>query len=195
MERNMNVRLIILLIVAAGMAVYFAVGKNKEPVVVEVDAVSDPDDGDATPKVDTRTISDFPLPGREPADAPEAPDDFGVTVEVDQSGDKNRLYLNITEKHGYYVETFRITAWYKKPGVTGPEDSPLIVPIYLNQYLKANETLRTCIEVVPAELRYVGGDIGKSENWEARVDHYDRVREKNPEKFPTVVNVTSCDKN
>lgn len=188
----MNVRLLILLVVAGGMAVYFAVGKNKEPVVVELDAAADPDSGDTGEKVETRTLSDFPLPGREPAEEPETPDDFSVTVEVDRSTGKNRLYFNITEKHGYYVETFRVLAWYKRPGVTGPEDSPLTVPVYLNDYLKANETLRTCIEVVPAELSRVGGDIGKSENWEARIEHYDRAREKNPEQFPPVVRVNSC---
>lgn len=188
----MNVRLLILIVVAGGMAVYFAVGKNKESVVIEIDEDPTSNEPGGSKKIETRTPADFPLPGREPADPPEAPDDFAVTVEVDRSTGKNRLYFNITEKHGYYVETFRLLAWYKRPGVTGPEDSPLTVPHYLNDYLKANETLRTCIEVVPAELSRVGGDIGKSENWEARIDHYDRAREKNPDQFPPVIRVNSC---
>jgi len=188
----MKVRLLILVLVAGGLAVYFAAAKNREPVVIEVET-PDPDEPGADPPVDTRTLSERPLPGHEPATPPEAPDDFAVTVEVDRAQGKNRLYFNITEKHGYYVETFRMQAWYTRPGVTGPEDSPLVVQHYLNEYLKANDTLRTCIEVVPAELSRVGGDIGTSANWEARIDHYDRSREKNPDPLPTLLKVNSCE--
>lgn len=189
----MKVRLVILVMVAGGLAVYFAAGKNKEPVVIIED---EPEVDVPVPKevvTNRRTLSERPLPGREPADPPEAPDDFAVTVEVDRSKGKNRLYFNITEKHGYYVETFRLLAWYKKQGVTAPEDSPLVVPVYLNEYLKANDTLRTCIEVVPAELASVGGDIGATANWEARIDHYDRSREKNPDPLPSLLKVNTCE--
>lgn len=186
-------RLIILVVVAGGMAVFLALNKSNQPSTTQVDPPSATESGSGNPEINTKIISEFALPGAEPADPPEVPDDFAVTVEVDTSKGKNRLYFNITEKHGYYVETFRLTAWVKRPGVEGPEDSPLQVPVYLPEYLKANETLRTCIEVVPAELRHVGGSIGKSEDWEARIDYYHRAREKNPEKFPPTLRVQPCD--
>lgn len=189
----MNVRLIILVVVAGGMAVFLATNRSKQPATMAIDAPAEADVVSQEVRDKSKVPSEIPLPGSEPDDPPVVPDDFAVTVEVDTSKGKNRLYFNITEKHGYYVETFRLTAWFKRPGVEEPEDSPLQVPVYLPEYLKANETLRTCIEVVPAELRRVGGSIGKSEDWEARIDYYHRAREKNPETFPPTLRVQPCD--
>jgi len=117
---------------------------------------------------------------------------MAVAVEVDRSSGKNRLFFNITESHGYYVETFRIQVWYVRPGVTGPENSPLHFTIYKDDFLKANETYRTCAEVVPAELALVGGDMGSTENWDARIIWQCRAREKNPDPLPIVTNMDRC---
>lgn len=192
----MSVRLVILILLAGGMALYFAAGKNKAPTTIEVVEVQEdelPPEEKHRLDEERKTLAQRPLPGREPEDPPEAPEDFSVVVEVDHSSGKNRLYFNISEKHGYYVETFRLLAWYKKPGVTGPENSPLTVPDYVNDYLKANDTLRRCIEIVPAELSRVGGDMGTSENWEARIDEYNRARVKDPDPLPRVTRMHSCD--
>lgn len=117
-----------------------------------------------------------PLEGEEPAEAPE----LSVRIEVDTGGGKNRLCAYITEAHGYYVESFHILFWWigedGTPGKSFPE--------YFNVYLKANDTLKQCFEVVPAELAKVGGHIGESKNWAARVTQHGRARLKNPNPLP-----------
>lgn len=186
-----SARLLILVVLAGGLAVYFAVGKNRAPAAVEADAENaDWMTKEEHDRIDQEKIelSKRPLPGKEPAEAP----DLAVTVEVDRAGGKNRLYFNITESHGYYVETFRIQVWYKRPGVTGPEDSPLLFTVYKDEYLKANETFRTCAEVVPAELVLVGGDMGATENWDAKVIYHGRAREKNPDSLPIITDMDRC---
>jgi len=182
----MNARLIILIVLAGGLAVYFAVAKSRpgkpsnEPPLPKTEG----------PNVSAVPLNELPLPGSEPAVPPE----LAIKVEVDTSKGKNRLYFNITEAHGYYVEQFRIDAWYKREGVTGADDSPTgALDFFFDQYLKANETLRLCGEVVPEELRPVGGDIGSSENWDAEVTWHGRAREKNPEKLPPITDLRRCE--
>ena len=191
----MKARLLILIVLAGGLAVYFAVGKNRAPTVVEtVTQGEDPDGREMTPdqikrkREEQTELCKRPLPGVEPPEKP----DLAVTVEVDPTGKKNRLYFNISESHGYYVETFRIQAWYKREGVTGPEDSPLEWTLYVDNYLKANETFRTCAEVVPAELSRVGGDMGTTANWDAKIIWHCRARAKNPDPLPFVTDMGRC---
>ncbi len=187
----MKARLLILIVIAGGLAVYFAVGKNREPVVVEEDL---PDEGPTAEELEDirlkqKTLEERRLPGQEPPARPEV----AVTVEVDLASGKNRLFFNVSEAHGYYVETFRILVWYKRPGVTGPDDSPILFEHYVNDYVKANETLRTCAEVVPAELARVGGNMGTTDNWDARIILHGRARVKNPDPLPPLARATSCD--
>ena len=187
----MSARLLILIVLAGGLAVYFAVGKNRAPAVVEADAENaDLMTEEERDRIDQEKLelSKRPLPGKEPMEPP----DLAVTVEVDRTSGKNRLYFNITESHGYYVETFRINVWYKREGVTGPENSPLHFTVYKDEYLKANETFRTCAEVVPAELVLVGGDIGTTENWDADIIYHGRSREKNPDSLPIITDMGRC---
>jgi hypothetical protein len=189
----MNARLLILIVLAGGLAVYFAVAKNQAPVVVET-AAEDKDGDEMTAKeiedkrLEGTELIKRPLPGKEPAEPP----NLAVSVEVDRISGKNRLYFNITESHGYYVETFRIQFWYVRPGVTGPEDSPLSFTVYKDDFLKANDTLRTCAEVVPAELSRVGGDMGTTQNWDAEIVFHGRAREKNPDPLPIVTAMDRC---
>ncbi len=187
----MSARLLILIVLAGGLAVYFAVGKNTAPAVIE--PAAEDEDGMTREELEQKRkeqteLCTRPLSGKEPAESP----NLAVTVEVDRSSGKNRLFFNITESHGYYVETFRIQVWYVRPGVTGPENSPLRFTIYKDDFLKANETYRTCAEVVPAELSLVGGDIGSTENWDARIVWHCRAREKNPDPLPIVTNMDRC---
>ncbi len=185
----MNVRLVILVLLAGGLAVYFAVGKNREPVNVEpLETGVDPEDEDRI-RAEQDTLDQRDLPGEEPSEEPE----LAVTVEVDRSKGKNRLYFNLSEKHGYYVETFRVAAWYKEPGLTDYEDAKCQVRLYVNDYIKANETLRICAEAVPAELARVGGDMGTTENWDAEITDYGRARAKNPDPLPPLTRVHKCD--
>ena len=187
----MNARLLILIALAGGLAIYFAFGKNRAPAVVET--IEEDGDGLTQEQIDEIRVKQTelckrPLPGRDPAEPP----NLAVTVEVDRSSGKNRLYFNITESHGYYVETFRIQVWYKGEGVTGPEGSRLSFTVYVDDYLKANETLRTCAEVVPAELAHVGGDMGTTANWDAKIIWHCRAREKNPDPLPVVTDMGRC---
>ena len=189
----MKARLVILVVLAAALAVYFAGVKGKEPVVDTAFESGLTKEEESQTQADKRLLSERPLPGREPAVRPKAPEDFAVTIEVDPSGKKNRLYFTISERHGYYIETMRIIAWRTKGGTTDPEDSPLVVPVYVNDYIKANETLRWCAEVVPAELARVGGDLGTTADWAARVEYFHRAREKHPDPLPSVLRMVSCD--
>ena len=189
----MGVRLLILVVIAGGLAVYFAVAKKPAPIVEE-----DPDirimmpdgTGGELGKVreEQKLVADQPIGGSEPS----VPPDIRVKVEVDTSSGKNRLYFTISEAHGYYLDTFQLLAWWVEEGVTGPDDSPLNVPIFLNTYKKANETLRTCVEVVPAELDDVGGDIGTTKDWDVKLVKYGRARERNPDRFPVVSETGQC---
>ena len=117
-----------------------------------------------------------------------------VQVEVDRSKGKNRLFFTISEAHGFYVEQFRVRFWYVKEGVTGPEDSPVNVTQFFDRFLPAKDTLRVCMEVVPAELTRVNGDMGDTSNWKAEIVWHGRARAKNPDPMPPRTDiVTSCD--
>jgi len=178
---TLKVRLLILIVIAAVLAVAFAFPKNPAKVAVEEDLTTT-ESPEKQKEIDLRrkTLWERPLPGREPAADPE----LDIQVEVDRSRGKNRLYFTISEKHGYYVETFDISVWFKKPGEKIDEDSRPTATMHVENFLKANDTLRVCMEVVPAELDKVGGDIGATQNWEARITNYGRVREKNPDPLP-----------
>ena len=187
----MNARLLILIVLAGGLAMYFAVVKNRAPVVVE--PITEDDSGMTKEELAIKRIVQIelrnrPLPGKEPAEPP----NLAVTVEVDRASGKNRLYFNVSESHGYYVESFRIQFWFKREGFTGPEDSPLPLTHYVDNFLKANETFRTCAEVVPTELSRVGGDMGTAQNWDARIVWHGRAREKNPDPLPLVTDMDRC---
>ena len=185
----MNVRLLILIAVAAGLAVYFATVKSRPTAVSGPtdDAPGEPQDPGLEDR--KRTLDTFDLPGTEPTD----PADLSVRAEVDRSQGKNRLYFTISERHGYYVEQFRVHAWYKGEGVTGPENSRLVVPFFFDRFLKADETLRVCGEAVPAELSHVDGDIGTTANWDAEIVTHGRVRAANPTPLPPITDLGRCD--
>jgi hypothetical protein len=172
----MGARLVILVLIAGGLAVYFAVRPKASPQVIEVD---DPSVGGVAGPI--KTVAEQPIDGREPPEKP----DIQVKVEVDTALGRNRLIFTISEAHGYYVDTIDLLAW-RKGEVSGPENSPLRVTYHMNNYLKANETQRACVDIVPAELSKVGGDIGKTEDWEVQVIRYGRAREKNPNPLPEV---------
>jgi hypothetical protein len=193
----MRARLLILVAIAVGLAVAFAM---KKPVAPPSPATSESEkESDTEILLDSeqdkgrveewkKRLADRPLPGEEPKIPPE----LDIRVEVDTTQGKNRLFFYITEKHGYYVEVFGIDFWYKDAQATGPENSPLPIRHHLEKYLKASETMKDCIEVVSAELAKVGGDIGTSANWDARIHHHGRARDKNPEKLPVLAPMETC---
>jgi hypothetical protein len=187
----MKPRLLILIVAAAGLAVYFASLKSR-PVSTKVDAPDESILSDEERKqidLTQKMLDTFPLSGKEPAE----PADLSVLVEVDRSKGKNRLYFTISERHGYYVEQLKVRLWWKKGGVKEPKDSPLDAEQFFDRYLKANETLRLCMEVVPFELAKVGGDIGRTEDWGSEIAWHGRVRDKNPNPLPPDKDLGRCD--
>jgi hypothetical protein len=181
----MNPRLLILIVVAAGMAIYFAAvrggAKPNDNELKSLESASTPFQG---------TLDTLKLAGSEPAEKP----DVAVQVEVDRSKGKNRLFFTISEAHGFYVEQFRVRFWYVKAGVTGPEDSPVNVTQFFDRYLPAKGTLRVCMELVSAELVKVNGDMGDTSNWKAEIFWHGRARAKNPDPMPPRTDIaTSCD--
>jgi len=186
----MSARLVILVVLAGGLAVYFAVRPKPMPKAQAEgeDMTIITADGQTRDDIVTKTVSEQPISGTAPADPP----DLSVQVDVDTSGGRNRLLFTISEAHGWYADTFNVVAWRVGPGVDGPDDSPLSVAVHVNDFLKANETLQTCADVVPAELSRVGGQIGRTEDWGARIISHGRVREKNPDPLPRVSAAGRC---
>lgn len=112
-----------------------------------------------------------PLPGEEPA----IPPIMHGKVRVDPNG--KRLFIDITEEHGYYAETFNVGVWKKAT----PDQ---VLSLHFDKYLKANETLTVSIYLNPFEItNYAGGSLGTDEDWEASVTCR-RARVKNPDQFP-----------
>ena len=184
----MKPRIVILIVTVAGLAIYLATRATAPPVeeMVFEDSIT----GEELRKIRLlqTLLKDRPLPGSEPSQPPE----LAIQVEVDETSEKNRLYFYITEAHGYYVEMFDIAFYFNpdpdKPGGEGPR----ACSAYIDDYVKANETLKGCIEVVPAELQTIGGDMGTSENWEAEIVSHGRARMQNPDPLPPLTETGKC---
>ncbi len=177
----MKPRLLILIAFAGGLAVYFAIAPSRP--VGEAASNSNPSAGDGRELSEQQRheliteLPLLPLAGDEPEEAA----NVLVAVDVDSSSGKNRLVLTLSESHGYYVEYFQLRVWYKETPDMDYADSPLRFNQVIDKYIKANESLRDCVTVVPAELNRVGGDIGTSDKWDAEVSSFARARESNPD--------------
>ena len=186
----MKPRLLILLALAGGLAVWMAVrpaASSVQKPVDEDDEVGEVDEGVTLRK---QMLSERPLPGEEPSEEP----DFSITVEVDPTQAKNRLYYYISEAHGYYVETFDIDFYYNAtPKQPLGENAVPIFQQYINDYVEAGETKKGCLEVANAELARIGGRMGRSENWKAEIVDHGRARAKNPDPLPSVDRLVKCD--
>ncbi len=179
----MKPRLLLLVAIAAGLAIYFASAKSRNPSLILDEPIEDVENEGDLSILESRklTLDELPLPGRAPAE----PADIAVRVEVDRSRGKNRLYFTLSERHGYYVEQFRIAFWWKKGGLDKEQ--------FFDRYLLANETLRLCLEVVPAELDMIGGDIGSTSDWDTEISWHGRVRDRNPDPLPPDKDLGRCD--
>lgn len=181
----MGARLIILIFLAGGLAVYFAVQPKKQAVGPDregSDMLVLRADGQVEGDIIKELVSEQPISGSEPKEKPE----FRVGVEVDRTHGKSRLILTLTELHGFYADTFDVEIWRKGENVTGPEDSPYSFVMHINNFLRAKSTFRTCLDIVPAELRHVGNEVGTAADWDAAVVKYGRAREVDPEPLPRV---------
>jgi len=188
----MKPRLIILVVVAAALAITFALRSSAPPKKdMDKDTVVQTDHGEKINELrnQQKMVFEFPLPGKEP----DEPCEFNVNVRVDTSTGKNRLVLEISEIHGDYVELPEAEIWYAGPDGLDLAQSPLSFTHLMNRYIPANETMVECLEVVPAELSHIGGSIGTDSDWRAEIIEYRRARTKNPEKFPPVGGKSRCD--
>jgi hypothetical protein len=183
----LSFRLLMLLIVAGALAVGWGLCATRPPTAtIEVPAFLPPAGFD---DMDLETIrhrqEDIPSEHVE-AEELEPPPEFDVAVHVDSKGLKNRLFLEITETHGYYVEALTVEVWYKPgPGPVPEGWSPLVMhPV--NKYIKVGETLRDCLELVKFEVDLIGGTLGTEENWYAEVSRYGRALETNPDPLPAL---------
>ena len=189
----MSARLIILVVVAAILAVRFAMTSSAPPQPAADMELQTFDGVDGKTleeiRVEQKSLWERDLPG----ESPEVDPELDIRVEVDTSLGKNRLYLCITEAHGYYMDTFTINIWYTGNGKYNSEDSPLIVSHrIMNRFLKANDTLVDCLEIVPAELSRIDDDIGETGNWDAEIIDWGRAREENPDPLPQVTQYDPC---
>ncbi len=186
----LTIRFVLMIAAASGLALHLATRtpKAEDYGPTRVAGIGERPDGPLDP-TRIQMIWQQDISGEEPEDEPE----FSVRVTLDPTDGKNRVYYEITEANGFYVDSFKVDFWYKKNPDMLFEDSPLAKSVIINDYLKADETLEGCLEWVPAELREIYGDMGTSENWAAEVSFYHRARLENPETLPTVVKATSCD--
>ena len=185
----MKPRLVILIVLAGGLAVYFAT-RASAPPTEEPEFKDDMSAEDrARIREQQKMLWERDLPGEEPPEPP----DLSIQVEVDASGAKNRLFYYVTEANGYYVESFDIDFWYKPTPDIEFDDSPLAFSQPVNDYLPANAALEGCLEIVPAEIGRIDNHMGTSENWEAEITAYGRARMQNPDPLPDLAKATSCD--
>lgn len=196
----MKTRLIILVVAAVGLAAVWAFRSppppdtdpfardDGEPTMDVPDGV-DPDDVVRSQKLiwEQHRDGDFTC-----TKAPE-PADVAVTIEAEPSGSKNRLWLYLTEAHGYFAGYIVIDIWYTggDPSVTS-EDSLYSVEIPKNIYIPANETARTCFEFNPAELERVGGELGTSSDWRGEVRYVAVTCVENPTRMPVLAAYDTC---
>lgn len=174
----MKPRLLILCACLGGMAIWVALTGS-----APADPVGEIEEQSQEVQDSKKMLYEWDLPGEEPSVELE----FDMSVWVDDADDKNRLYFSISEIHGYYVESLSLDFYYKPTPETTYEESRLRLPMYVNAYIKAGETLTSFVEVVPGELKAVDGDFGTTENWGLEITYFGRAREKNPKILRTVV--------
>ncbi len=187
----MKARLVVFAVLGVSLLVYHVVTNDDlRPQVPTLGRVLPGEPPHEVVEIRKQLVREQKIGGEEPPE----PVDLTVRVWTDPTDGKNRLYYEISEAHGYYVDTFRLQFWFAGgEGITGPRSSPLVVPVFLNDYLTAGDVLRSCVDVTPIELRGVGGSLGSSEDWAARVVSYYRARAANPDPLPEAPVGIRCD--
>ena len=121
------------------------------------------------------------------------PADMSIQIRLDPDDGKNRIYFELAEAHGFYLDTCNLVFWYTDgDNATGIGSSPIVVRHVLNDYVEAGRRLRSCIDVSGAELERVGGDMGQTDNWRATINACHRACEGNPTYFPMVTTAVRC---
>lgn len=174
----MGPRLVCLVLAGVGLAIYLAMRASAPPTaVVEMD-------GELSEELQLirekqESIGDLPLDCEEPAEPPV----IAIRHEVRPGEGKNRLHYWLDEAHGYYVEAPVIEFFYvRSPGAGRPADD-LVWQLPLNNYITANETFAGCMDLTDNELAPLGGGMGTTENWGARIVRYGRFCAGNPSRL------------
>jgi hypothetical protein len=172
----MKPRLIILIVVLVVVAVVAAVKRTSQPK--ETNEVTKA--RDLAPTVEgqsgfKKALHQISVPGDEPPEEPS----FDVDIKVDQTEGKQRLRFYITEEHGYFVETLRMNLYYL-PDEAEQDEAIFVTELFINKYLRANDTLEYHTELTPVEMNRIGGDMGTDDNWLAEIIYYHAVREEDP---------------
>lgn len=197
----MKPRLLILVVLAVGVAVFWA-WKRSAPAAngagvlapdITDEQIAD-SSGMTSEEIKKKREEQTLLPNR-PLNCERAPDKptVNVRLEVDTSAGKSRMWLYLTEANGWYAQHFAIDIWYTggDDSVT-PEESKHAFEIRKDEYIRAKDTLKTCIELNPAEIARVGGSIGSSSDWKAEVTYTDRrACLKDPDPLP-ILSESTC---
>ncbi len=163
----MGARLIVLIVLGAGLAVYYG---TRTPVAPDAHVKIQEFDSDKPEP--GQMLWHYDLPGEQPAEPP----DLELDISVDPADGKNRIYFTLSEANDYYVESFILEFWYLTDPDTEFEESPLRVVHYVDKYIKAGEVLEDCTDVVNEELKRVGGEMGTIDNWAGRISGRGRMR-------------------
>ncbi len=126
------------------------------------------------PGSDMRTLGERELPGEPPPVSPE----FDLTFEVPAGVGGNALIIYVSERHGYYVETFQI--------LINKKGFPFALELYYDRFLRANDVLVIRENIVPAELPHFGGDMGTGDDWEGVATRHGRYRAEDPDPLPVL---------
>jgi hypothetical protein len=173
----MKPRLVILIVVLVVVAVVAGVKMTSQPE--ETDEVTKAKN--LAPTVDgqpgiKKPLDQIPLPGNEPPEEPS----FDVDVKVDLAEGRHRLRFYITEEHGYFVETLRMNLYYL-PDEAEQDEAMFITELFINRYLRANDTLEYYTELTPVEMNMIGEDMGTDDNWLAEIIYHHAAREQDPD--------------
>lgn len=189
----MTVRLLILLMLAGGLAAYLVTRATAPPAPTCHEQAFLPGDDDLTlEQIRSKAqgnLSDYDFD----CDAPPEPPAFEFDVRVRPGDPKHRLYFDVRETHGCFVAYLNIAFFYKPEPDSSIDASPLIVPHTVPTFLVERRTLTSCIEVVDRELKMIGGQIGTSENWGAEMTSIGRACRQAPDPLPPVSDLPACE--
>lgn len=155
--------LIILLLVAGGLAVYMLAFQSKEP----------PTTSGVTEGLKPNPFDRVPADGVETDEEPE----FEVTVTPKISGVQKRIVFEIIETHGWWATMVKVVALHGSTNADTGEFEPdgERVRLLCPEVLEFDKPLVCETTLTTVDLRKIGGELGGPENWQGQVYHSDKV--------------------
>ncbi len=181
----MKPRLLILVAVAAGMAIYWATRAAAPPVPLDLIP---------GPSVDPDVQKDYRDMELRGCVEPDEDADLRLVHDVDSTGRKNRIFFTIAESNDLFVAGFELELWYKEHPDQDYDDSPFKLTEYVEDFVRSGETLEGCLELNAGEMTSLPGQVmGTIDNWEVEVIDWHRVCETDPVPLPPRKRVHTCD--